>query len=42
MAQLKSMWEQLDERETQLQYVWDIYNRDVFRLRETMFRSRNG
>ena len=42
MAQLKSMWEQLDERETQLQYVWDIYNRDVFRLRETIFRSRNG
>ena len=31
LEKIKSMWSQLDERDTQLQYVWDVYHRDVFK-----------
>jgi hypothetical protein len=40
LDQLKSIWEQLEERETQLQYVWDVYHRDVFKVKEHLFRER--
>ena len=39
LSQIVSMFEQLDERDTQLAYVWDVYNRDVLKLREARFRS---
>jgi hypothetical protein len=36
---VRNTWLQLDARDCQLQYVYDIYHRDVLRIKEYLFRE---
>jgi hypothetical protein len=36
---VRNTWLQLDARDCQLQHVYDVYHRDVFRIKEYLFRE---